>query len=306
MTVAPGGRVGCIAHGSMRSGLVGFAALIALAAAASVARADDTSTVSIPPAKDNTLFEQKAGITSSGAGLHLYAGKSGFMGGQAVKRPVMMFDIASAVPAGAVITEVTLTLNLVQAGGILDHNFSLHTLLTDWGEGTSVAGGGQGAAATPDDATWLHTYFPNSFWATAGGDYDPSVVASLLVLLKPDFYTWGSTPGMVADVQSWLDSPGTNYGWIMIGNEVEIFSTRKFSSREEEIKSLRPVLTIEYRAAVDECDADLNDDGEVNAADLAALLGTWGPCPGCPEDLTGDDEVNAADLAVLLGGWGPC
>lgn len=54
------------------------------------------------------------------------------------------------------------------------------------------------------------------------------------------------------------------------------------------------------------CAADLNDDGGVNAADLALLLGAWGPNPGGVADLNGDDQVNAADLALLLGAWGPC
>lgn len=51
--------------------------------------------------------------------------------------------------------------------------------------------------------------------------------------------------------------------------------------------------------------ADLNNDGFVNAADLADLLGAWGPCalPGCPEDLDGDGVIGSADLALLLGAW---
>ncbi len=54
-----------------------------------------------------------------------------------------------------------------------------------------------------------------------------------------------------------------------------------------------------------ECPADLNHDGSVNAADLAAMLGSWGA--GCSQaDLNHDDVVNAADLAQLLGAWGPC
>ncbi len=51
--------------------------------------------------------------------------------------------------------------------------------------------------------------------------------------------------------------------------------------------------------------ADLSGDGLVNAADLAVLLGAWGPNPGHPADFNGDGVVNAADLAQLLGTWGP-
>ena len=54
----------------------------------------------------------------------------------------------------------------------------------------------------------------------------------------------------------------------------------------------------------DEVPGDLNGDGVVNAADLAILLGAWGPAvPGEPADLNSDGEVNAADLAILLGAW---
>lgn len=54
------------------------------------------------------------------------------------------------------------------------------------------------------------------------------------------------------------------------------------------------------------CIADLDGNGLVNGADLAVLLGAWGPCGGCGGDLTGDGNVLADDLAVLLSSWGAC
>ena len=60
------------------------------------------------------------------------------------------------------------------------------------------------------------------------------------------------------------------------------------------------------------CSADLDGDSTVGAADLAILLGSWGPCPNppdpCPADIfgTGDGFVSGDDLAQLLGSWGPC
>lgn len=50
--------------------------------------------------------------------------------------------------------------------------------------------------------------------------------------------------------------------------------------------------------------ADLNDDCVVDGADLTALLGAWGPCPGCAEDLDGDGAVGGSDITILLGSWG--
>ena len=54
-----------------------------------------------------------------------------------------------------------------------------------------------------------------------------------------------------------------------------------------------------------EANADLNNDGSVNAADLAIVLGAWGPCGAscCVADLDLDGAVSAADLALLLGAW---
>ena len=57
------------------------------------------------------------------------------------------------------------------------------------------------------------------------------------------------------------------------------------------------------------CDGDFDLDGAVGPADLALLLGDWGPCgdpDDCPADLDGDGAVGPFDLALLLGNWGPC
>lgn len=49
---------------------------------------------------------------------------------------------------------------------------------------------------------------------------------------------------------------------------------------------------------------DANGDDVVSFADLLAVLGDWGPCPGCPTDFNGDDVVNFADILIVLGNWG--
>ncbi len=56
------------------------------------------------------------------------------------------------------------------------------------------------------------------------------------------------------------------------------------------------------------CQADLTDDGFVDAADLAMLLGAWGTCVGglsgyCTGDLDDDGAISAADLSLLLSAW---
>ncbi|MEY2794908.1 MAG: Sialidase precursor [Planctomycetota bacterium] len=53
------------------------------------------------------------------------------------------------------------------------------------------------------------------------------------------------------------------------------------------------------------CPADLDGSGEVDASDLAAVLGAWGATKSAA-DIDGDGSVGASDLAVLLGAWGSC
>lgn len=56
-----------------------------------------------------------------------------------------------------------------------------------------------------------------------------------------------------------------------------------------------------------QCIADLFVDGQVNGADLSALLSQWGPAtPATASDLNNDDRVDGVDLAHLLSTWGPC
>lgn len=57
------------------------------------------------------------------------------------------------------------------------------------------------------------------------------------------------------------------------------------------------------------CATDLDGDGNVGSADLALILGSWGPCPAppaiCLTDVDGDGNVGSSDLAAILGSWGP-
>jgi hypothetical protein len=52
---------------------------------------------------------------------------------------------------------------------------------------------------------------------------------------------------------------------------------------------------------------DLDEDGDVDFADMSALLEGWGPCPACPPscagDVDGDCEVGIVDFLTLLTNW---
>ena len=69
-------------------------------------------------------------------------------------------------------------------------------------------------------------------------------------------------------------------------------------------------VLVECAASCGSCPTDSDADGDTDAADLAVLLGGWGPCgPGVPCECLDNDSsgsIDAFDLAVLLGAWGPC
>ena len=54
------------------------------------------------------------------------------------------------------------------------------------------------------------------------------------------------------------------------------------------------------------CAADINNDDQVNVADLLGVVGAWGPCNGCPADINDDGQVNVADLLAVIENWGAC
>lgn len=199
------------------------------------------SQVILTPAKDNTLFESGAGNLSSGIGSALYVGKTkdGLR-----RRGLLAFNLTGQIPPGATIVSVTLRLSMFQTNTGAQ-TVALHKATRDWGEGSSNASDGKGASATTNDATWLHTFFNTQQWQAVGGDFSATASASTSVSGN-GVYTWGSTPGLVADVQGWLNNPATNFGWFVIGNEAANKTAKAFGSREQATAGNRPQLTIVY------------------------------------------------------------
>lgn len=213
-----------------------FALLFSPTAAYAQEEVDLTST------KDNTLYEDNAGALSNGAGEYLFVGTTGT---GAVRRALLAFDIESAVPEGAVIEDVALTLNMSRtiSNG---HPVTLHRVTSDWGEGDSEAPGeeGGGVAAASGDATWIHTFFDTESWEAPGGDYVETASAMFDVAGLGSYSA--SSDGMIEDVQQWVDEPSSNFGWIILGNEAATASAKRFDSRENSVEANRPRLTITY------------------------------------------------------------
>jgi hypothetical protein len=199
--------------------------------------------ISLPAAKDNTLYEDPDGLISSGAGAHLFVGMTA---NGLARRGLIAFDVAGAIPAGSTITSARLSLCMSRTN-TSSEPVSLHRALAEWGEGISVpiGQGGAGAPATPGDATWLHAFYPGTLWSSPGGDFalTPSATS---VVAGVGMYSW-SSPELLHDVQAWLDAPGTNHGWLLRGEESVAQTAKRFETREIGNPALRPALLIEYR-----------------------------------------------------------
>lgn len=195
-------------------------------------------TAVINPVQDNSIFSEG---TNSNALGKLYSGTNG---AGDFRRAFIQFDIAAAIPAGATITSVSLDLNVDQVGaGAGADVYSIHPVTTAWGEGTSN-GMGAGAPATTNDATWVDAMFGSTTWTASGGDFGPAS-ASTTLPAAVGTYNWNAA-NMITDVQNWLDSPSSNNGWILLGNESLVQSARRFGSKDQ---GTMPVLTVNYTAA---------------------------------------------------------
>lgn len=254
--------------------------LIAIAATpgAAACRAD---TVAVTGTRDNTLYQRADGSVSNGKGPGVYAGMS-FSGEE--HRALVAFDLTPHIPAGSHVTAATLRMSVTRAQAA-PTPARLHRVLASWGEGNSNADtpGGQGAPAAVNDATWLHRFYPDTLWSTAGGDFAAAASATTTVGGTGD-YAWPGTPDLLADVQHWIDAPDQNHGWLVISELVlEARSARRFASREHPTAALRPLLTIEFTPPTPPC----------SPADLVGLGGASGP----------DGATTVDDLVAFLAAF---
>ena len=88
---------------------------------------------------------------------------------------------------------------------------------------------------------------------------------------------------MTSDVQSWLDDPSTDYGWILIGDEADPRTRKRFDSRHN--SAAPPALVVDFTPPVSDCIGDCSNLGAVTVADVMTgvniVLGIL-PVSACP------------------------
>ena len=122
---------------------------------------------------------------------------------------------------------------------------------------------------------------------------------------------------MIADVQMWLDDPGSDYGWLLLGDESTTRTTKRFDTRENSVPSNRPVLTVEFEPP--STIGDMNCDGLLNGFDIDpfvlvlqseppydAYYAQYPDCDHTRADVNQDGLINGFDIdafvALLSGG----
>ena len=209
---------------------------------AAVSRWVSASTVTIPADADTTLHETTP-ANNFGARASLQAGVSGGAGTRA--RTLLSFNVGAAIPPGATILAARLNLTATDASAV-SQAFEVRRVSRPWSEGAQASAAG-GPAAT-NDATWTHRLYPNVGWSTPGGAPGADVAATAsaeFAVGNAGAHRIESTAQLTADVQAWLDTPESNYGWMLLGkNEAALLSARNFAAREDSARA--PSLQVDF------------------------------------------------------------
>jgi len=199
--------------------------------------------VTLTPVADTSLFELNPDMNLGGA----FDIPSGTTGAGERSRALIKFNL-SQIPSNASISSASISVTVDRApspgvGSI----FGLYRIVKDWVEGTGIA---NGSPANTNETTWNTRFYPDVPWTTpgaaAGTDYAAAFSATNFID-DLGLYTFDSTPGLVADVQAWVNSAAINFGWMLISQDEGTTKTaRRFSSREYFDSNSWPALTINY------------------------------------------------------------
>ena len=201
--------------------------------------------VELAPVADTTLFEMNPD-TNFGAEDQLIVGSVARNAPQHRARLLLRFDL-SAVPPGSVVTNVNLDLTVLKENsGEPPAAMEVRPMMVTWREGDRT--GMQGASALPGQSTWNSRAHLQVAWSVPGGQAGSefgSVSSSIVSLDGVGSYRFPETPALIGEVQSWVDFPATNFGWVIMGmDESIVASARRVASRESVVG--RPRLTVGY------------------------------------------------------------
>ncbi len=224
------------------------------------AKTSHADSITLIPVADTTLIET-APDNNMGGSTFFNAGTTGIT---TRNRGLLRFDL-SEIPSGSVIISVNLLIEVVfEPPPPAESFFSLHRVLKPWGEGDkagSEESPGLGDSAAINEATWNHRFaLTTNAWTAPGGAPNIDYVSneSAFAFIGSSQLEFESTAELEADVQSWVDQPQTNFGWMLITqSESTRYTARRFASREE--SDFEPMLTIDFRPPLRITDPELKN-----------------------------------------------
>jgi len=201
------------------------------------------------PSQDATIYEEAELASGSG---DLIVGRTNGRSNGTFRRSLLAFDL-SEIPAGATITDVSLTLTVGKRGpraSSISYDLLLHRLTASWSEGP-FDGGGQGADPTDEDVTYGFRQFDGEPWQNRGGDFleTPSATFPVDGTVGRNSKVVITGAGMVADIQAWINDPSQNHGWMMRGGEASNLNggTIHFFGRQDNLPADLPAqLAVSY------------------------------------------------------------
>jgi hypothetical protein len=208
-----------------------------LAASASIVAAAADTVVTLSPQDTSLTLKTKTQSTNPLLMTYTWPAR------KAANAILMKFDL-SAIPAGAVVSDATLGLALVQSdqGAESTYTVSAHKVV---GKNPVIT------AATGFVANTGSAWTPNACCSgnvpLAQADISPAYDAQPIDK-APGYKSWSVT----AIAQEWVASPATNFG-LLLDPDVSALADRYryFASMEHADPSLRPVLTIAYSMTPD-------------------------------------------------------
>lgn len=196
--------------------------------------------MALPPAGDAALLEEFPDHNSGAARTMLVGRQENHFRA----RGLLRFDVAGQIPSNSVIISVSLRSSVVGPSGVGPIvTYTLRRVLVPWLEGTKQEGRviDRGEPASTNEVTWKYP------WSKAGGvvgvDFASWASSTSRAIERPSLSFISST-GLVADVQLWLDNPGTNFGWALTyDGEYSIAQNARVETREGLVPA---VLTVEF------------------------------------------------------------
>ncbi len=182
-----------------------------------MARAD---TITLTPTADTTISDGT--ILSADGNAETFI--TGRVANGSKARALLRFSFGD-IPAGAVITSVSLTVNVTRNHLSSAAPHELHRLLADW---------------TENGATWNSSGLaPWTGGGNAAGTSDANAT-----LGTPGAYTFSSTTTLVNTVQGWFTNAASNFGWVLrYANESTSGDAMRIASGNS---GAAPALVVDY------------------------------------------------------------